>query len=199
MVGTGILTNHMRSPSPEGYTTFWTMTIYSDTLHRYDIAPIFYHYWSRPYNRILLFTQLCEVSIEHLQRVRHANRGRLLLRTPGPFPLWDLHVFLCRDQSLLNLICFRTFEFRTSLGTSLLLWTSIECAITFRMIVQLPSDCFTWRRPDRELLVYVFQWSLEREFMYFAGKLVYLIVLASDQLAVTSKKVLLEQKRKKFT
>ena len=31
--------------------------------------------------------------IEHMQRVRHANRGRLLLRTPGPVPLWDLHVF----------------------------------------------------------------------------------------------------------
>ena len=26
-------------------------------------------------------------------RVRHANRGRLLLRTPGPVPLWDLHMF----------------------------------------------------------------------------------------------------------
>ena len=25
--------------------------------------------------------------------LRHANRGRLLLRTPGPVPLWDLHVF----------------------------------------------------------------------------------------------------------
>ena len=57
----------------------------------------------------------------HMQRVRHANRGRLLLRTSGPVPLWDLHVFLCRDQSLLNLSCLRTFEFRTPLGTSLLL------------------------------------------------------------------------------
>ena len=57
-----------------------------------------------------------------MYRVRHANRGRLLLRTPGPVPLWDLHVFECRDQSLLNLSCLRTFEFRTSLGTSLLLY-----------------------------------------------------------------------------
>ena len=57
----------------------------------------------------------------HVQRVWHADRGRLLLRTPGPVPLWDLHVFLCRDQSLLNLSCLRTFEFRISLGTSLLL------------------------------------------------------------------------------
>ena len=32
MVGTGILPNNMR-PSSECYTTFWMMTIYSDTLH----------------------------------------------------------------------------------------------------------------------------------------------------------------------
>ena len=60
-------------------------------------------------------------SVEHLQRERHANRGRLLPRTPVPVQLCDLHVFLCRHQSLLNLSCFRTFEFRTSLGTSVLL------------------------------------------------------------------------------
>ena len=60
-----------------------------------------------------------------MQRVRHAYRGRLLLRTLGPVPLWDLHVFLCRDQSLLSLSSLRTFEFRTSLGTSLLLsWSN---------------------------------------------------------------------------
>ena len=51
------------------------------------------YYWSWPYYRIWLFTLLREVSIEHLQRVRHANRGRLLLLTPGPVPLWDLQVF----------------------------------------------------------------------------------------------------------
>ena len=41
MVGTGILSNNMWSPSPECYTTFW-MTIYSDTLHWSGITPIFY-------------------------------------------------------------------------------------------------------------------------------------------------------------
>ena len=66
-----------------------------------------------------------------MQRVRHANRGRLLLRTPGPVPLWDLHVFLCRDQSLLNLSCLRTFEFRTPLGTSLLPSSDVECIIVW--------------------------------------------------------------------
>ena len=31
----------MRSPSSESYTTFWRMTIYRDTLHWWDITPIF--------------------------------------------------------------------------------------------------------------------------------------------------------------
>ena len=35
-------------------------------------------------------------------------------------PLWDVHVFQCWDQYLLNLSCFRTFEFRTFFGTSIL-------------------------------------------------------------------------------
>ena len=29
----------------------------------------------------------------HMQRMRLANRGRLLLRTPGPCPIRDLHLF----------------------------------------------------------------------------------------------------------
>ena len=56
-----------------------------------------------------------------MQRVRHANIGRLILWKPGLVPLWDLHVFPCWDQSRLNLSCFRTFEFRISLGSSVLL------------------------------------------------------------------------------
>ena len=39
------------------------------------------------------FLLVYKVSIEHMQRVRHANRGRLLLRTPGSVPIRDLHVF----------------------------------------------------------------------------------------------------------
>ena len=41
MVGSGILSNNMKFPSPECYTTFWRLTIYNDTLHRPDITPIF--------------------------------------------------------------------------------------------------------------------------------------------------------------
>ena len=41
MVGTGILSNNMRSLSPECYTTFWMMTIFSDNLHWSGTTPIF--------------------------------------------------------------------------------------------------------------------------------------------------------------
>ena len=56
-----------------------------------------------------------------LQRVRLANRGRLLLRTPGPVPLWNC---ICSNvETILSWTChvYGPFEFRTSLGTSILL------------------------------------------------------------------------------
>ena len=47
---------------------------------------------------------------------------------------------------------------------------------------QYLSVCFMWRRPDRELHVYFNEvWNRSS---YFAGKLVYLIVLPSNQLAI---------------
>ena len=68
-----------------------------------------------------------------LQRVRLANRGRLLLRTPGPVPFWTC---ICSYvETILSWTChvYGPFEFRTSLGTSILplilalshVWTSI--------------------------------------------------------------------------
>ena len=41
MVGTGILSSNMRSPSSECYTTFLMMVVYSDVLHCSGITPIF--------------------------------------------------------------------------------------------------------------------------------------------------------------
>ena len=74
-----------------------------------DVKSISYKYISAAYNinlkhwsqekerkvivRIFFRGKIALVSIGHLQRVRHANRGRLLLRTPGPVPRWDLQVF----------------------------------------------------------------------------------------------------------
>ena len=56
-----------------------------------------------------------------LQRVRLANRGRLLLRTPGPIPFGSC---ICSNvEAILSWTChvYGPFEFRTSLGTSILL------------------------------------------------------------------------------
>ena len=56
-----------------------------------------------------------------LQRVRLANRGRLLLWTPGPVPLGTC---ICSNvETILSWAChvYGPFEFRTSLGTSILL------------------------------------------------------------------------------
>ena len=56
-----------------------------------------------------------------LQRVRLANRGRLLLRTPGPVPFGTC---ICSNvETILYWTChvYGPFEFRTSLGTSFLL------------------------------------------------------------------------------
>ena len=84
------------------------------------------YYWSGPYYQIWLFTELWGVSIDHLQRVRHANRGRLLLWTPGSVQFWDLQVFLWPISP--ELVLFPDFEFRSSFGTSVLLQTeNIGC------------------------------------------------------------------------
>ena len=61
------------------------------------------------------------ISIGHLHRVRLANRGRLLLRTPGPVAFWTC---ICSNvETIHSLTChvYRPLEFRTSLGTSILL------------------------------------------------------------------------------
>ena len=57
-----------------------------------------------------------------LQRVRLANRGRLLHRTPGPVPFGTC---ICSNvETILTWTChvYGPFEFRTSLGTSILLF-----------------------------------------------------------------------------
>ena len=56
-----------------------------------------------------------------MQRLRLANRGRLLLRTPGPVPFGTC---ICSNvETILSWTChvYGPYEFRTSLGTSILL------------------------------------------------------------------------------
>ena len=51
-------------------------------------------------------TEFWVVSIEHLRRVWHADRGRLLLRTPGPVPLGLAYVLLVETNPFPNLSLF---------------------------------------------------------------------------------------------
>ena len=58
------------------------------------------------------FTEFWVVSIEHLRRVWHADRGRLLLRTPGPVPFGLAYVLLVETNPFPNLSLFyRTMLF----------------------------------------------------------------------------------------
>ena len=74
-------------------------------------------FWSSLYGRCLqwstfLFvpnstsTEFWVVSIEHLRRVWHADRGRLLIRTPGPAPLGLPYVLLVETNPFPNLSLF---------------------------------------------------------------------------------------------
>ena len=58
------------------------------------------------------FTEFWVVSIEHLRRVWHADRGRLLLQTPDPVPLGLAYVILVETNPFPNLsLFFRTMLF----------------------------------------------------------------------------------------
>ena len=84
--------------------------------------------WQPPTDQTLYrtrpFTEFWVVSIEHLRRVWHADRGRLLLRTPGPVSLglaWHL-CSTCWDQSFSELVVILPdYALRMSLGASSIL------------------------------------------------------------------------------
>ena len=112
----------IKSSSPKCYMTFWDKIIYSGTLRWSDIS-LKSNLGTEcglitDFDVITLFGK---VSTEHVQRVRLANRGRLLLWTPSPV-LWG--TCICSNGDIIHsLFChvYRHFEFRTSLDTSFLL------------------------------------------------------------------------------
>ena len=72
--------------------------------------------WQPPTDQTLYrtrpFTEFWVASIEHLRRVWHADRGRLLLRTPGSVPLGLAYVLLVETNPFPNLsLFFRTMLF----------------------------------------------------------------------------------------
>ena len=79
--------------------------------------------WQPPTDQTLYrtrpFTEFWVVSIEHLRRVWHADRGRLLLRTPCPVPLGLAYVLLVETNPFPNLsLFFRTMLFKYPLVLS---------------------------------------------------------------------------------
>ena len=72
--------------------------------------------WKPPTDQTLYrnrpFTEFWVVSIEHLRRVWHVDRGSLLLRTPGPVPLGLAYVLLVETNPFSELVVtFRTMLF----------------------------------------------------------------------------------------
>ena len=72
--------------------------------------------WQHPTDQTLYrtrpFTEFRVVSIEYLRRVWRADRGRLLLRTPGPVPLGLAYILLVETNPLSNLsLYYRTMLF----------------------------------------------------------------------------------------
>ena len=74
--------------------TFRSLSKYND-----NSPPIrlFTNRW--PFCRTRPFTELWEVPKEHLRRMWQADRGRLLLRTPGTVPFGTCICSTCWDQS----------------------------------------------------------------------------------------------------
>ena len=70
-----------------------------------------------------VITLFREVSIGHLQLVWLANKGRLPFRTPGPVPFGTCFVLMLRPFFPEFVMSTDLFEFRTSLGTPILLFT----------------------------------------------------------------------------
>ena len=140
MVDMGISSSNMKSPSPKCSMTLLDMTIHSDTLHWSEIS----------LNRDLI-TELClitdfdlitkfwEVSIEYLQWVRPSNRGYLLLQTPGPVPFGTF--FLMLRPFSPELVMFPDFEFRTTLGTSILLMFKAIMMLFIKKNLYIGQNC----------------------------------------------------------
>ena len=103
--------------------TFFDLTIYNDNpllirlCTELDLLPNF------------------EVSIEHLRRVWHADRGRLLLWAPDPVPLGLAYVLPVETNPFSELVIFTYYAFRISLCTSSILLCTTKILDIFTHIV----------------------------------------------------------------
>ena len=136
----GYIRERLKSPLRKFFCRYWDLIKHNEVslsqmLH--DILghdhkqwhPILFRYYTNlwpcyriePYPDFDLITKVREVSIEHLQRVRLDNRGRLLLWT---CPICDLHLFLCWDNFFLNMSRFLTLNPKHHVALLFCLWFS---------------------------------------------------------------------------
>ena len=110
---------------PQNFTIYARLSLSVYVIHYHSIDQTLHLFANLLPNWTLIpiLTLLPNVGGFHrtLQRVRLANRGRLLLRTPGPV---SFGTCICSNiETILSWTChvYGPFEFRTSLGTSILL------------------------------------------------------------------------------
>ena len=107
-----------RNSNPKPKTCRITLMTFC-SLAKYNENPIPIRLFTNPWPiyRTRPFTDLWEVSIEHLWWVYIADRGRFLLLTPGPVPFWTCICSTCWDQSFSRTCIFPDYWLRTSFGT----------------------------------------------------------------------------------
>ena len=96
-------------PNVTRHSEWWPYTVTPPLIRNYT------NFWP-----LLIWTLLPNLTVYLIVQCVHrtyATGAACQQRTLTPpdtwsCTLWDLHMFICRDQSLLNLSCFRTFEFR---------------------------------------------------------------------------------------
>ena len=117
MVDMGISSNIMKSPSPKCYMTFWDMTIYNDTLNWSDITPICEFITELDFDTDFdLITEFWRFPWG-IAAGAASQRGAL-----APPDTWSCPI--CSNvETILSWTChvYEPFEFRASLGASILL------------------------------------------------------------------------------
>ena len=106
LVDTGILSNNTKFLSHECLMTFCSLTKYNDNPPQ---SRFYTNLW--PFYRTRPSTDLREVSIEHLRRASHTDRGRLLPGHLVPSHLGLAYVLLVETNPFPEHIFFRTIHF----------------------------------------------------------------------------------------
>ena len=117
----GNLIKQYEAPSPECYTTFWMMTIYSDTLHWSGITQIFDHITDLDLITEFDFLPNYERFPRNICNGCGCQQRTLTPPDTRSCPTLGLASVLMLRPISPELVFFWTFEFRTSLGTSVFL------------------------------------------------------------------------------